>query len=93
MDDSTQLADQYENEMVWDGLELVEFSTLPHCDSNHTESPSATLTGAFMEANRIPYIAMRDADVYVSNVEKGQFLAAKSSQLGDDAVRLGGAVR
>lgn len=83
MDDPSQLADQYQNQVVWDGLGLVEFSIVPHCDSDHTESHLAALTVSFMEANRIPHIAMRDGDVFVSKGGNGQLLAAKSNAPND----------
>ncbi|MFY1904827.1 Type 1 glutamine amidotransferase-like domain-containing protein [Achromobacter xylosoxidans] len=48
MDDPSQLADQYQNQVVWDGLGLVDFSIVPHYDSDHTESYLAALTVSFI---------------------------------------------
>lgn len=85
MDDPSQLADHYEHEVVWDGLGLVDFAIVPHCDSDHAESHLAAFSVAFMKANGIPHLAMRDGDVFVSNDGNGQLLAAKSSKPDDDA--------
>lgn len=93
MDDPSRLSDQYENDVVWDGLGFVKFSIVPHCYSDHPESHLATLTAAFMEANGIAHIAMKDGDVFVSNGGHGQLLAARSSKPNNDAVKLGDSVR
>ncbi|MCS3509308.1 peptidase E [Achromobacter sp. JUb104] len=79
MDDPSQLADRYDREIVWDGLGLVDFSIVPHFASDHPESHLADQAVAFMKAERLPYIAMRDGDAYVLEGATGQLLAAKPS--------------
>lgn len=66
MDDPTQLADGYPKEVVWEGMGLVDFSIVPHYRSEHPEAPAAEKAVAYMNANQLPYRALSDGEVFVS---------------------------
>lgn len=66
MDDPYQLADGYPKEVDWEGMGLVDFSIVPHYRSEHPEAPAAGKAVAYMEANDLPYRALSDGEVFVS---------------------------
>lgn len=77
IDDSSQLADGYEPQIIWDGLGLVDFTVIPHYRSDHPESHLADRAVAFMESNRLPFKAMADGDVFVLEGGHGRLLQRK----------------
>lgn len=66
MDDPAQLADGYPKEVVWEGMGLVDFSIFPHYRSDHPEAQAAEKAVAYMDANHLPYRALSDGEVFVS---------------------------
>ncbi len=62
MDDPDQLASGYDPAVVWDGLDLVDFSVVPHYRSNHDEAEAAENAVSFFEAKGLPFRAIRDGD-------------------------------
>lgn len=66
MDEPAQLAEGYSKEPIWEGMGLVDFSIVPHYRSDHPEAPAADKAVAFMEANGMPYKALADGEVYIS---------------------------
>lgn len=66
MDEPTQLADGYSEDVVWEGMGLVDFSIVPHYRSDHPEASAAEKAVAFMKANRLPYKALSDGEVFIS---------------------------
>lgn len=62
MDDPDQLASGYDPAVVWDGLDLVDFSIVPHYRSNHDEAEAAEKAVSFFEAKGLPFRAIRDGD-------------------------------
>ena len=74
MDQPEQLAEGYSEEVVWSGMGLVDFSIVPHYRSDHPEAPAAETAVAFMEANKLPYKAMADGDVFIWQNGSGELL-------------------
>lgn len=55
----------YDKNIIWDGLDLIPFNIVPHYKSDHPESEIATEIVDFFIANKIPFIALSDGDVYI----------------------------
>ncbi len=66
MDEPTQLAAGYQEEVIWEGMGLVNFSIVPHYRSDHPEAGAAEKAVAFMKANQLPYKALSDGEVFIS---------------------------
>ncbi len=68
MDEPYKIADGYDSEPVWDGLNLIPVHLVPHYDSDHPESEAAGNVAAYMLDQAMPYRTMRDGDVLVRDV-------------------------
>jgi dipeptidase E len=55
---------------------LVDFSIVPHYRSDHPEAPAAETAVVFMEANKLPYKAMSDGDIFIWQNGAGELLKA-----------------
>jgi dipeptidase E len=64
-DDPDVVPEGYAPEVVWDGLSLVPFCIAPHYKSNHPESESVEKIVELFIADKMPFIALRDGDVYI----------------------------
>lgn len=51
------------NEILWDGLGLIDFAFMPHFDSNHHESADIDKEIRLCQEKGIPYKAIRDGEV------------------------------
>ena len=70
MDEPTATAPGYlTSETIYDGLNLVPFTILPHYESDHAEAPLAAKAAAWATEQNIPYRVLRDGEVLL--VEKG----------------------
>ena len=65
MDDPDVVAAGYSAAPVWEGLALVDFSIVPHFQSDHVEAEAAARAHAYMTANGIPHRTLRDGEVIV----------------------------
>jgi len=65
VDDPNIVPRGYPSECSWDGLNLIPFCFAPHFKSNHPESPAIDKVVEFFIANKIPFIALHDGDVYI----------------------------
>lgn len=65
MDDPYIVAESYQIEPVWDGLGLVDFSIVPHFESDHPEAEAAARAHEHMTATGIPHRTMRDGEVII----------------------------
>ncbi|WP_416065373.1 Type 1 glutamine amidotransferase-like domain-containing protein [Rhizobium sp. ZK1] len=65
MDDPQQLAPDYDEAILWDGLGLVDFSIVPHYRSDHDEAEAAEKTVNFLEEAGTPFQPLRDGEVIV----------------------------
>ena len=70
VDDPTIIPEGYSEEIVWDGLNLVPFCIAPHYRSDHPESKLIEKSVAFFIENKIPFIALRDGEVYIRDLSK-----------------------
>ena len=50
---------------IWDGLNILEYATVPHYKSNHPESERIDKTIEYMINNKIPFKTLRDGEVIV----------------------------
>ncbi len=66
MDDPHVLVDGYAPEPVWEGVGLVDFSIVPHFQSDHPEAKAAARTVAWMTKRGLPFRALRDGEVVVA---------------------------
>ncbi|MFA1621349.1 Type 1 glutamine amidotransferase-like domain-containing protein [Rhizobium mongolense] len=78
MDDPSQLAEGYEPEVPWVGMGLVGFSIVPHYKSDHPEAASADVAVSFMKENTMPYKALADGEVFITQNGVGELLLRKS---------------
>lgn len=65
MDDPDQTAAGYEAETLWDGLGLVDFSVVPHFQSDHPEAAAAEQVVARLISEGRPFRALSDGDVII----------------------------
>jgi len=59
----------YSDAPVWDGLSFVPFAIAPHYRSPHPESALMESVIDYFISNKIPFIALRDGEAYVSGEE------------------------
>lgn len=65
MDEPQPVPAGYAEEIVWDGLGLVDFSIVPHVLSDHPETELAAVALANMARQNMPHRALRDGEVIV----------------------------
>jgi len=65
MDDPQQLAPGYDENILWDGLGLVDFSIVPHYRSAHDEAAAAERAVDFLEKADMPFQPIRDGEVII----------------------------
>lgn len=65
VDDPKQVPQGYSNEVVWDGLCLVDFSIAPHYKSDHPESGMINAVIHYFQENNLPYKAISDGQAIV----------------------------
>ncbi|NTI48734.1 type 1 glutamine amidotransferase-like domain-containing protein [Agrobacterium rhizogenes] len=86
MDDPEQLAADYDPEIVWEGLGIVDFSIVPHYRSDHSERETAENAVRFFEQSAMPFRAISDGEVIV--VKDGTItllpISALSSQVSEN---------
>lgn len=68
MDDPNVVPDGYKDEVIWEGLGLVDYFIVPHYKSGHPESSDADKTVKYLEENNIPFKTLRDGEVIISEV-------------------------
>lgn len=64
-DDPNEISEGYNPEIVWDGLNLIDFAVAVHYDSDHPESPLTDKEIEYYETNDIPYKTLRDGEVII----------------------------
>ncbi len=64
MDDPVQVAEGYDPQIIWDGLNLIAFHLVPHFGSG-PDAPAAEKVTAYMLDQAMPYRTMQDGDVLV----------------------------
>lgn len=69
VDDPELVPTGYESEIIWPGLSLVPFSIAPHYKSDHPESVLIDQTVAYFIEKKIPFITLRDGEVYIGDLK------------------------
>ncbi len=65
VDNPDQIVEGYDNAIVWEGLNLIDFSIAPHYRSEHPESDKIESVVTYFEENNIKYRALRDGEVLI----------------------------
>jgi dipeptidase E len=65
MDEPELTVPHYPPARIWEGLGLVDFSIVPHIDSDHPETHRARAAADWLERQGIPFRGLRDGDVIV----------------------------
>lgn len=65
MDNPPLAPEDYEPEIMWDGLGLVDFVIVPHVWSIHPETLGAHAAVRWLRAEQLPFKALRDGEVIV----------------------------
>jgi dipeptidase E len=62
IDDPNETPENYNPEIVWEGMGFVDFSIAPHYKSQHPESGSIDAVVDYFKAENMPYKALSDGD-------------------------------
>lgn len=54
-----------EFETIFEGLNIIDYSIVPHYQSNHPESEKMEAVVKYMEQNKIPFKTLRDGEVII----------------------------
>lgn len=73
VDPINELAENYDEEVVWDGLGLVDYAFAPHYKSDHPESEDINKTVDYFIDNHMPFIALRDGEAMLVNGDPSNF--------------------
>lgn len=65
IDDQSQISEGYPLEIIWDGLNLIDFSIIPHIDSEHPETKLAEKTVEYLKHEGYPFQTLRDGEVFI----------------------------
>jgi dipeptidase E len=65
VDDPITVPAGYNPEIIWEGLELVNYSIAPHYKSNHPESAMVNETVKYFIENKMPHKTLRDGEVII----------------------------
>ncbi len=65
IDDITPRVYGDRSDLIWDGLDVIGYSIIPHYQSDHRESESASKAIDYMIGNKIPFIALKDGEVLI----------------------------
>jgi dipeptidase E len=65
MDDPQVVPDEYQPDVIWDGLGLIGYSIVPHYRSDHPETAMAEQAVAYMHAHGLPFRTLRDGEVII----------------------------
>ncbi len=57
-------------EIIWEGLNIIDFAILPHYDSDHPESAEIDKEIKFCIENKILFLALRDGEVIIKDEEE-----------------------
>lgn len=66
IDDEPEVVPEgYPQEIIWEGLGLVDYSIAPHYQSDHPESPTIEKVIEYFQQNNIAYKALHDGEAIV----------------------------
>ena len=67
VDDPFEVPDGYQEEVIWDGLSLIDYCIAPHYRSNHEESEKIGKAVDYFIDKKMLFKALRDGEVIVVN--------------------------
>lgn len=65
VDDLTQQPYKEQPGLIWEGLNLINYSIVPHYKSDHPESEAVNKVVEYYKKNKIPFKALKDGEVIV----------------------------
>jgi dipeptidase E len=68
VDNSTQHPYPELQETIWEDLGLIDYTFLPHFDSDHPESDDIQKEVEYCKKNNIAYKKIRDGEIFISNL-------------------------
>lgn len=66
VDDASSMPYDELDEVIWEGLGIIDYAFLPHFDSDHGESSAINKVLAYCKANGLHYKTIRDGDVIIA---------------------------
>lgn len=63
-------ANGYPNQLPWEGLGIVPFCIATHWRSDHRDSPFIEKSVEYFIDHKIPFIVLRDGEVYIASINK-----------------------
>jgi len=62
-----QVPPKYDPEIIWEGLNLYDYSIAPHYRSDHHESDAVEDVVAYFKEHKMPYKPLRDGEIIIVN--------------------------
>lgn len=69
-DEPSRVPDGYSPEIPWEGLQFLPFCIAPHYRSDHPESEMIERSVEYFLERQIPFIALRDGEVYIADLRE-----------------------
>lgn len=66
----------YDREIIWEGMELVDFAIVPHFASDHPEAQAADRAAAYLTTNAIAYRTLRDGQAILRRGDQIEIVGA-----------------
>ncbi len=67
-DDPQALPENYQPEIIWEGLGFIPYAIAPHYRSNHPETEKIEQVVNYYQQNNIPYVPLADGEFIVTSV-------------------------
>lgn len=67
MDQPHDVAEGYDPAIIWDALSLIDFSIIPHYQSDHLEAPLAEKAVEYVKKHNMPFKTLKDGDVIIKH--------------------------
>lgn len=58
-------AEGYKSEIIWEGLGIIDYSFVPHFESDHPESARVGESIEYLKKNNIPFKTLHDGEVII----------------------------
>jgi dipeptidase E len=65
MDDPDVKPYDFQKETIWDGIDILNYTIVPHYKSDHPEAGKVDETVDYMTKNNIPFKTLRDGEVII----------------------------
>jgi dipeptidase E len=66
VDNPNDIGKGYKQEIIWDGLGIINYSFVPHFESDHPESTRVGDEVEFYKKNNIPFKTLHDGEVIIT---------------------------